>query len=165
MCRSKAGRIVICIMLALAMMFQAACGESQTESPAELYNDEKKIANQYNSFYIEGAEQTLDGRSLQASYEKLEGMIILWAYEAGREMPVDVTYYLKVTQGRAKLVYIHPDDTVVTLVECSARSGNTTDTEVVLSLKKGLNRIKIVADEGTVVEYRLSVPEGELRII
>ena len=122
----------------------------------------------------------LDGSSSKINYrastqdgittincKKMTGMDTIWKYQADKDMTLQMHYNLKVTAGKAKLVLITPDDTIVTLTEQDsstsqeyAEQGQETtansnteasDTESTaeLTLKKGTNRIKIVCEKGT----------------
>jgi hypothetical protein len=97
------------------------------------------------------------------SDKKIEGMDTIWAYEADKDTMLDITYLLNVSSGKSKLVLIYPDSSVTTIIE------TTKDSEVVdyatnpMQIKKGLNRIKIVADENTSLEFNISIPNGEFK--
>lgn len=49
--------------------------------------------------------------------KKMTGMETIWKYQANEDMTLQMVYDLKVTNGKAKLVLITPDDTIITLTE------------------------------------------------
>lgn len=151
--------LCLCVCLPLGL---TACGEPTSEEMARIYDDAEKLANPYNNYKMEGMEQKIDGNRMSGKFDKMEGMIRFWEMDADKEMAVNITYRLKVNAGKAKLVFIYPDDTIETIVECNGPSGDYDYVSVGLSLKKGLNRIKLVGGMGTTLEYEVMVSDGSL---
>lgn len=72
-----------------------------------------------------------------------------------------MTYILNVTRGKLKLVLISPDNSVTDLIETTNKSDLDDYATNKLQIKKGLNRIKIVAGSNTSVEFSITIPSGE----
>lgn len=99
--------------------------------------------------------------------KKMTGMDTIWKYQADEDQVLQMHYNLDVTDGKAKLVLITPDDTIVTLAEqdssmfqeCASQETGTPPPESTaeLTLKKGTNRIRIVCEKGTAfsLSYRI----------
>lgn len=109
--------------------------------------------------------------------KKMTGMETIWKYQADEDGTLQMHYNLNVINGKAKLVLIAPDDTIVTLTEQdssafqeyavqeseTAAYSNTelpvTDSTAELTLKKGTNRIRIVCEKGTTFSLSFRIPE------
>ena len=72
-------------------------------------------------------------------------------------------YLLNVTSGKVKLVLISADNSVTTLIERSQKSELVDYATNVLQIKKGLNTIKIVANDNASFEFNIKIPKGEFK--
>ena len=106
-------------------------------------------------------ENNNSGRII-GSAEKLEGMDTIWEFDADEAEEVNISYSLTVTSGKAKLVYVSPDETVTTLVECIADGENEQSASEFIEVEKGENRIRLVGAEGTSLEYEFTADTGEV---
>lgn len=129
---------------------------------AKLYNDEQEIVRNSNSYNLVRAKQSVKGNHLFGTMDKLEGMGTIWKYNASEETDVTITYQMKISEGKAKLVLISPDDTVITIVECTAESDAEEDVSDTYSLEKGKNRIKLIGAENTKIEFEISLNKGHM---
>lgn len=126
---------------------------------ASIYNNEEKIAEDSNSFGYDDIQQEVDNNIFSVSYEKLNGMDTVWVYEANEDMDLDITHQLTVSKGKAKLVHILPDKTNEIITEKNKEI--TTDEETsTIFVKKGTNRIKIVAADDANLKMEISIPVG-----
>lgn len=126
-----------------------------------IYDNETKLAADYNTFSITDRRQNHDGQFLTCTIGRFEGMFNLWTYKAAEETDLDIEYFLNVSGGEAKLVLIGPDDTITTLVEVTPETGMENAQTATLHLQAGKNRIKVVGRHSNGVELTLSIPEGE----
>lgn len=78
-------------------------------------------------------------------------------------MDVDITYLLKVSNGKAKFVLISPDNTTTLIVESNNESELKDYATNTLQIKKGINRIKLVAGKNTISEFDISIPNGRFQ--
>lgn len=145
----------------LLLLFSMGCGMEQTDPMTTIYSDETQLSNPYSKFDIGEIEQEIDGQSVNGKFEDMEGMVMLWTYDIEKETALELRYFLKVTQGRAKLVWVEPDGTVSTLMEFTKQNTMSDYAVVPLSLKKGLSRLKLVGTEDAVVEFDIHISEGE----
>ena len=90
-------------------------------------------------------------------------MDTIWTYEADKDMELDMKYLLNVTSGKLKLVLITPDSSVTNLIEATKESDMLDYSINTLKIKKGINRIKIVADKNTSLKFNISIPNGEFK--
>lgn len=142
---------VICLLFGLT-----GCRQNEMTS---IYNNEKKIAEVSNSFGYDDFQQEIDNNILSISYERLNGMDTVWLYEANEDMDLDITYQFIVSKGKAKLVHILPDNTNQIIVEKNKDTAATEKTSTIF-LKKGTNRIKIVAADNADLKMEISIPAG-----
>lgn len=148
---------VIFIVLSMVLV---GCSKNYMTS---IYNDNEKILSNTNSFNIDIEEQSIEGQEFKGVIKKIEGMDTIWTYESDKDTELDMTYLFNVTSGKFKLVLISPDNSVTTLIETTKESDIVDYATNTLQIKKGINRIKIVADENTSVEFNISITNGEFK--
>lgn len=129
-------------------------------SASKVYDDDKRIAENYNTYNLVKSVQNIDGDTLSGSADRLEGMGTIWRYKAKEDEEVTLNYKIKVDSGKAKLVYIAPDDKITTLIECTSDSEK--QMEITFSVPEGKNRIKLIGGKDTKIEYEISVDKGSI---
>lgn len=149
----------IAIFIALAMML-VGCSKNYMGS---VYNNNDKIASDSNSYNLNIEDQNVDGQNFIGIIKNIEGMDTIWTYEADKDMELDMTYLLKVSSGKFKLVLISPDKSVTNIIEMTRESDVTDYATSTLKIKKGLNRIKMVGGHNTSVEFNISITEGDFQ--
>lgn len=142
---------VLCLLIGLT-----GCRQNEMTS---IYNNERKIAEVSNSFGYDDLQQEIDNNILSISYEKLNGMDTVWLYEANEDMDLDITYQFTVSKGKAKLVHILPDNANQIIIEKNKDTTAAEETSTIF-LKKGTNRIKIVATDNADLKMEISIPAG-----
>lgn len=147
--------IMIFIVLSMVLV---GCSKNYM---ASIYNDNEKISSDANSFNLDVDKQSIDGQNFKGVIKKIEGMDTIWTYESDKDMELDMTYLLNVVSGKLKLVLISPDSSVTTLIERSKESEVVDYATNTLQIKKGLNRIKIVANKNTSIEFNIIIPNGQ----
>ena len=130
---------------------------------ARVYDNEKALAGDANSYNLVNYSSNHSDQTVSGSAEKLEGMDIIWEFDADETEEVNISYSLTVTSGRAKLVYVSPDRTVTTLVECIADGKNEQSASETIEVEEGENRIRLVGAEGTSLEYEFTADAGEVK--
>ena len=129
-------------------------------SMGSIYSNEEKIAGDTNSYNLDVIEQKIDGHKFTGNIE-FEGMDTIWKYQAEEDSLIDITYLIKLTSGKAKLVLISPDGDVVEIVENTDKSDLTETSTTPLSLKKGENRIKLVAKDNAKISFEIGIEVGD----
>ena len=120
-----------------------------------------KIAGDTNTYNLSNYEQVQSDLHFTASVGKMEGMDTIWVLDAEEDMTVDITYQLSVFSGKMKLVLIDPEKEVSVIVECDSEMEETVQST--LDVKKGNNRIKIVAAENTEFDIDMTLSAGGLK--
>ncbi len=136
----------------------AGCGVNPMLS---VYDDDAKIASASNTYNIMNYEQVQSDLHFTASVEKMEGMDTIWVFDAEEDTEVDITYRLNVSSGKMKLVWINPEKEVSVIVECDSEMEDSV--QETLHIKKGNNRIKIVAGENTQFDIDFTISHGGLK--
>ncbi|MGL6202247.1 MAG: hypothetical protein ACRC3H_25310 [Lachnospiraceae bacterium] len=124
------------------------------------YSNEDKIASEYNTFNLFEEEQIIEGETFKGNAE-IEGMDVIWTYDAEEAEDIDITYSLNARKGKAKIVLIKPDGAVETINENTSDLKTEDLTTKSLHLDKGENRIKLVASKGAEIEFDIAIPKGE----
>lgn len=143
--------IVVIVTLVLT-----GCSSNRMSS---IYNNEEKIVSETNSYNLNEADQSIEEQKLSGLVE-FEGMDTIWTFDSEEDTKIDMTYMFKVTNGKAKLVLVSPDDTLTTLVETTKDSEVNDDTVNQISVKKGLNRIRLVAANNAKIEFDINIDYG-----
>ena len=88
-------------------------------------------------------------------------MDTVWTYDAAEDVSAELSYSVSVYNGKMKLVLIAPDDSLTTIAEITAETALGAYQKYTVHLKKGKNRIKVVAGKDTKLDIELSIPIGE----
>lgn len=151
------------IALLLIMVFTiTGCSSIPMSS---IYDNDKKISSISNTYSLSNYNQNVEGDRLTAEIKSLVGMDTVWKYRAKEDSELEILYSLNVVSGKAKLVHIAPDKTVTPIAEATPDTNISELVKDVLPIQKGLNRIKIVAGEGTKLDIVLEIQEGNLESI
>lgn len=150
----------ISLLLLLAALLCVGCAGNNKNA---IYDDEKKLADQGDSFSVDSVSQTVQDRAYTATVT-MTGANTVWRYQTEEESQIELSCLLSATHGKAKLVLIQPDGTLYTLVESTAASDdiplNTT-----LVLPKGESRLKLVAADDAQIELRLFLDVGDYEML
>lgn len=141
------------------VLLLSACSSN---SMASTYKDDKKIASETNTFNMGDIEQEVSENRIEAKIDMIEGMETIWSFTAEDDMGIELSGEMAVQSGKAKLVLILPDSTLTVLAEKDSATESNEITQT-LSVKKGLNRIKIVAEKNTKVDLEISSTGGEFK--
>lgn len=148
------------LLLLATMVLAAGCAAN---TGAKVYDDKEAIAKDYNSYNLVHSKASIDGNTLTGSAELMEGMGTIWEYKAADEEDVSITYSMNVYKGKAKLVLIAPDNTLKTLIECTADSDGWQEGTADVQIREGKNRIKLIGGKGTEIVYEISADKGEIK--
>jgi tRNA uridine 5-carbamoylmethylation protein Kti12 len=152
----KAGKLLGAVLVMVCVA--AGCGFNPMFA---VYDNNAKIAGDTNTYNLSNYEQVQSDLHFTASVGKMEGMDTIWVLDAEEDMTVDITYQLSVFSGKMKLVLIDPEKEVSVIVECDSEMEETVQST--LDVKKGNNRIKIVAAENTQFDIDMTLSAGGLK--
>lgn len=162
---NKKKYVVILILLSVLLI---GCSKNSITSiydnyMTSIYDDNEKISSTTNSYSLNGIQQSIKGQQFKGHIKKIEGMDTIWTYESDEDKELDMIYLINVTRGKLKLVLISPDNSVTNIIERTNQSDIISYATNTLHIKKGLNRIKIVADKDTSAELDITIPDGNLK--
>ena len=132
---------------------------------ASIYDSDKQISSTSNVYNLVNITQAIEGEKFIGEIEKFEGMYTIWSYEATEDMELEITYLLNASKGKVKLVLISPDDSLTNVIE---RSENATFNDYATStmqIKKGTNRLKMVAGKDCSIKFDIAIPCGKFKEI
>ncbi len=154
-------RKILVIMTIIMITLLIGCGKNFMD---RVYNDDSKIANDSDTFGLDESDETIKEGVYKGKF-KLSGSGTIWTYESDEDFDLQVPYTLSVKSGKAKIVSISPDNTVVTRVENTAKSSVEGNTTLTIPIKKGINRIKLVGYKKADIELELHIEKGEFKKI
>ena len=82
--------------------------------------------------------------------------------EEENAMDIELSGEMSIKSGKAKLVLILPDNTLILLAEKDFASNSNEITQT-FSVKQGLNRIKLVAEKNTELDLVLASTDGDFQ--
>ena len=145
---------VAVLVLCFVMLCISGCDFSS------IYDDDAKIAGSGDSSSTSMSSRTVIGNDYKWKV-KMTGMQTIWRYNAENDGSVSISYMLSVTEGgKAKLVLITPDNEVVILIENTDNSVYSELQTQNISVKQGVNRIKIVGYESPKIEFEMNAETG-----
>ncbi|EPY2273983.1 50S ribosomal protein L7ae [Clostridium sporogenes] len=149
---------IIAFIAMTIMMISLLIGCSNTTMD-KVYNDNNKIANVYDTFGLDKSDEIIESGIYKGKL-KLSGSGTIWTYESSSDFDLKVPYILSVKSGKAKIVLISPDNTVVNLVENTDKATMKGTTSLTLPIKKGNNRIKLVGYKKADIDIELHIKKG-----
>lgn len=154
-------RKILVIITIIMINLLIGCGDNFMD---RVYNNDIKIANDSDTFGLDKSDETIE-EGVYKGKVKLSGSGTIWTYESNEDFDLQVPYTLSVKSGKAKIVLISPDNTVVTLVENTAKSSVEGNTTLTIPIKKGINRIKLVGYKKADIELELHIEKGTFKSI
>ncbi|ARC84296.1 putative lipoprotein [Clostridium argentinense CDC 2741] len=154
-------RKILVVITIIMITLLIGCGDNFMD---RVYNDDIKIANDSDTFGLDKSDETIE-EGVYKGKVKLSGSGTIWTYESDEDFDLQVPYTLSVKSGQGKLVLISPDNTVVTLVENTAKSSVEGNTTLTIPVKKGINRIKLVGYKKADIELELNIEKGTFKSI
>ncbi|GKX65854.1 50S ribosomal protein L7ae [Inconstantimicrobium mannanitabidum] len=154
-------RIIFITMTIMIISLLSGCSNKAMN---KIYDDNSKIASAYDTFGLSHSKETIEPGIYKARF-KLSGSGTIWTYESDSDIDLKVPYILSVKSGKAKIVLISPDNTVVTLVENTNKATMNETTSFTVPIKKGNNRIKIVGCEKADIDIELHIEQGTFKEI
>ena len=153
----KTKKILAFILICVSVV----CG-CQNRAVSAVYDDDSELTADYDTYHMTDFKGSQENGSYKASAREIEGMYTVSNYDSESEEELDITYQISVESGKMKLVLIDPEGELMTLSEVSEESGMEDGRTVNVLLKKGKNRLKIVAGKDTSMNMELTVSKGEL---
>jgi len=154
-------RIVFIAITIMLISVLIGCGNNAMD---KVYNDNSKIASVSDTFGLDESKETIES-GIYKGRLKLSGSGTIWNYESSSDIDLKVPYILSVKSGKAKIVLISPDNTVINLVENTDKSTMKGTASLTVPIKKGNNRIKVVGYEKADIDIELHIEKGTFKKI
>lgn len=148
-------RLKLIMVIMIVVLFCTAC----TSKMDWIYTDDKKIASSSDTYGIDKKEIAVND-DIYSGKLKMTGTYTIWEYECEEEQEISIQYLLSVSSGKAKLVFISPDNKVTVLPFSENQENKDEMLQATLLLKKGSNRIKIVAKSKANMYFKLQIFKG-----
>lgn len=165
--------IIIAIIIILYAAIFATIMLITIFRPAAVYNDQKLLAG-IDSANKMNYRLNIHDETTTVKCSKMTGADTIWNYNADNDMNLKMLYTFQVTDGKAKLILVNPDDTIIILAEQDSAVASEQNVSIsddpdpvasaaesmaVLDLKKGVNRIKIACEKGTSFSLSFTISE------
>ncbi|WPC44357.1 50S ribosomal protein L7ae [Clostridium sp. JS66] len=128
----------------------------------KVYDDNSKICKEYDTFGMDNSNEKVEQGVYKANL-KISGDTTIWEYKSDKDFDLKVPYNLSVKGGKGKIVLISPDDKVTTLAEKSSKADNGEKESMMLSIKKGNNRIKLVGYKKADMNVEIHLDKGNFK--
>ena len=152
-------KIVLILTVCFLVVSIAGCGGG-----GPVYDDDEAIARSGDSGSVTSSTVLVLGDDYTQT-AKITGTQTVWGCNAARGGDIKISFSLSVAEGgKAKLVLISPDDEVTILTENKDNNTYTDMQTKTVSIKEGLNRIKVVGDDGPKIELKMHIEEGRFII-
>lgn len=136
-------KLAVLLCAALCLFF-SGCGD--TDFAKNEYDDNAKIASSSDQCVkVNAVINNLNGNYKYYTAE-FNGRDTIWTDTLDRARKVTVSVSMTLASGKAKVVYIDPDDNITVLAECPPEQGRSFQKNVV-EMPEGKNRIKVVGYE------------------
>ena len=147
------------MLIVVTLIFGLTACDSK--SIADIYDNDSKIAGNSNSYNLINCEQSIEEQNYKCCIEKFEGMDTVWICDAAEAVSAELSFFASVYDGKMKLVLIAPDGSLTTIAELTPETKLEDFINYTINLKKGKNRIKVVAGKDTKFDIDLFIPIGE----
>lgn len=140
------------LLLGLILVILTGC--SNTFAKKEYY-DTAKIAVIEDRYSKESSVFNPIDNGYSLEVKKFDGRQTLWTKTLDNDEDINIEIKLSLSEGAVKIVHVDEDGYVTTIIECTP--DNCVEEYVVktVSLKKGLNSIKIVGYECKNIDLKL----------
>jgi hypothetical protein len=132
-----------------------------SQSKDYLYEDDTKIAAETDNYFQYKSISNADGSDYTSTIKHFSGMETIWRLNAPSDTILTGNCDLSVLTGNVKLVLITPDNKITTILESTEDSSVQGLVTIELPVKKGLNRLKLVAKNKAELKMNLDLSEGQ----
>lgn len=132
-----------------------------SQSKDYLYEDDTELAAESDNYFQYKSNSNTDGPDYTSTIEHFSGMETIWRFNAPSDTTLTGNCDLSVLTGNVKLVLITPDNEITTILESTEDTSVQGLVTIELPVKKGLNRLKLVAKNKAELKMNLDLSEGQ----
>lgn len=146
----------ILVLLFFVCLFMAGCNNQFAKRE---YNSTKTIARQADHYAKKSSVFNPIMGGCQLTVSEFDGRETLWSVMAEEEQEMEVSLYISLSEGQAKIVHVDADGTVTMLLENTAETAMEMEETKKVLLKSGKNYLKIVGYDCRELEVKLLFEE------
>lgn len=134
-------KAIMILIISLCILMTGCSNEfakMEYDSSDKISETEDRYAKEVSVF------NSIDG-GYELTVSKFNGRETLWSYNILDEnQDIEIDFSFSLSKGQAKVVHIDDEGNVTTVIECSPETSTDGFVTKTISLKSGLNRLKIV---------------------
>ena len=146
----------VTILIILLCMIMTGCSnefaEMEYDSIDKISKTEDRYAKEVSIF------NTIEG-GYELTISKFDGRETVWSDTLDENENIEVDFSFTLSKGQAKVVHIDDAGNVTTVIECLPETSTDGFVTKTISLKSGLNRLKIVGYDCKDVELKMLFKE------
>lgn len=131
----------ILFLILIVCLFMTGCSNGFAKRE---YISNEKIAKQEDHYAKKNSVYNPIVGGCHLTVGEFDGRQTLWTLMAEEEQDMEVSIYISLLEGQAKVVYVDAEGTITTLVESIAEGTTEIETTESVLLKTGENRFKVV---------------------
>lgn len=135
------GRYKTFLLLGIIMVILTGCGNTFAKKE---YYDTNKIAAAEDRYSKENSVFNPIDNGYLLEVKKFDGRQTLWTKTLEDDEKINIKIKLSLSEGTVKIVHVGGDGHVTTIIECTPDDCVEEDIVKTVSLKRGLNKIKII---------------------
>jgi len=135
------GRYKTFLLLGIIMVILTGCGNTFAKKE---YYDTNKIAAAEDRYSKENSVFNPIDNGYSLEVKKFDGRQTLWTKTLEDDEEINIKIKLSLSEGTVKIVHVDGDGHVTTIIECTPDDCVEEDIVKTVSLKRGLNKIKII---------------------
>ena len=144
------------LLLFLLCLFLTGCNNEFAEKE---YDFAEKIAQTEDHYAKEvSVFNPIDG-GYELTVSKFDGRETLWSATLEEAQNIEIDFSFSLSKGKAKIVHIDDEGNVITVIECLPETSTDEFITKTVSLKSGMNRLKIVGYDCEDVELKMLFTE------
>ena len=146
----------VTILIILLCMIMTGCSNEFAEMEYDSIDKISKTEDRYTKEV--SIFNTIEG-GYELTISKFDGRETLWSDTLDENENIEVDFSFTLSKGQAKVVHIDDDGNVTTVIECLPETSTDGFVTKTISLKSGLNRLKIVGYDCKDVELKMLFKE------
>ncbi|MGN0485155.1 MAG: hypothetical protein ACI4HI_16555 [Lachnospiraceae bacterium] len=133
-----------------------------TEYAKEEYDSNESIASTGDHYSKASSVFNLTDNEYSLTVSNFDGRETLWTNTLEDDQDTEIDFSLCLSKGQAKVVHVDENGNVTTIMECSHKSSVEDVVTETVSLKAGVNRLKLVGYDCEDVELKMLFEDSEL---
>lgn len=167
--RDNMKKIILFLGILFVIFIVGSCGNEETDNVVsnnykelnKFYTDNKASIVGENNFSGNAPDQLTSGKLEYSVKMNIKDFYTIWSYNSEKDDTIDLEYLIDEMSNDASLVYISPNNDIRLLED----EITNRDVSKKLKVKKGNNRIKVVAKDTSELRMSISLSAGEIKVM